>query len=63
MTPDGMTHTAAELMTTGQAARVLGVSVETVRRYLDTGALDGCRLPSGQRRITRDSVEKARGTA
>ena len=50
-----------EMVTTGQAARVLGVSVETVRRYLDTGVLDGCRLPSGQRRITRASVEAARG--
>jgi len=51
------------MVTTGQAARVLGVSVETVRRYLDTGVLEGCRLPSGQRRITRASVEAARGKA
>lgn len=35
----------------GQAARVLGVSVDTVRRYADGGRLASTRTPGGQRRI------------
>jgi len=33
----------------GQAARVLGVSVDTVRRYADRGRLESSRTPGGQR--------------
>jgi len=44
------------LLSLGQAASMLGVSVDTVRRYLDNGTLDGCVLPSGHRRIYADSV-------
>ena len=35
----------------GQAAEVLGVSVDTVRRWVDGGRLDATRDGSGQRRI------------
>jgi len=35
----------------GQAARVLGVSVDTVRRYADSGRLESARTPGGQRMI------------
>jgi molybdopterin-binding protein len=35
----------------GQAARVLGVSVDTVRRYADDGRLGSARTPGGQRLV------------
>ena len=50
----------AALLKVGEAALALGVSVETVRRYLDQGILEGCFLPSGHRRITRASVDAIR---
>ena len=35
----------------GQAADVLGVSPDTVRRWIDRGELEGTRTASGRRRI------------
>ena len=34
----------SDLLTTGQAAKILGVSRQTVRRWIDTGSLHGARL-------------------
>lgn len=48
-------------LTTGEAALTLGVSIDTVKRYLATGRLEGITLPSGHRRITRASVEALKG--
>lgn len=48
-------------LTAGEAAHRLGVSIETVRRYLDEGRLVGYTLPSGHRRIDATSVDKLRG--
>jgi excisionase family DNA binding protein len=55
-------------LSASQAARVLGVSVSTVRRWSDSGALRGYRTPGGQRRFSReqidaflDSLEEGRG--
>ncbi len=42
----------------GEAARLLGVSLTTISRYVDAGQLQAQRLPSGQRRILRASVER-----
>lgn len=42
----------------GQAARLLGVSVDTVRRLADTGKLRTKRSPGGQRLV--DGVQLAR---
>ena len=42
----------------GQAAELLGVSVDTVRRLADTGQLKTVRSPSGQRLI--DGTDLAR---
>lgn len=42
----------------GEAARLLGVSLTTISRYVDAGQLQAQRLPSGQRRILRASVEQ-----
>jgi molybdopterin-binding protein len=35
----------------GEAARLLGVSADTVRRYIDNGGLDATRTAKGRRRI------------
>jgi molybdopterin-binding protein len=42
----------------GQAARVLGVSVDTVRRYADSGRLTGARTTGQQRLIDGVSLAK-----
>jgi excisionase family DNA binding protein len=46
-----------EIITPGEAAKILGVSTDTVGRYLDLGIIQGHRTPGGQRRVNRDSVE------
>lgn len=46
------------MLTTGQAARRLSVSTETIRRYYEEGRLTGRRLrPSGWIQIDEASVE------
>jgi excisionase family DNA binding protein len=47
----------SEMITPGEAAKILGVSTDTVGRYLDRGIIEGHRTPGGQRRVNRDSVE------
>ena len=47
----------AEYILPGEAADLLGVSRDTIRRYVDTGLLAGIKTPGGQRRIDRSSVE------
>ena len=37
--------------TVGQAAELLGVSADTVRRWVDTGQLAGARSEGGRRRL------------
>lgn len=44
-------------LTASQAARALGVSVSTVRRWSDSGALRGYRTPGGQRRFSREQID------
>jgi putative resolvase len=41
----------------GEAAALLGVSVKTVRRWVDNGYLACVRTPSNQRRFRRADVE------
>ena len=41
----------------GQAAEMLGVSRDSIRRYVEAGQIDGIKTPGGQRRIDRESVE------
>ena len=43
--------------TSSQAARYLGVSLATVRRWSNDGHLPGYRTPGGQRRFSRDQLE------
>jgi excisionase family DNA binding protein len=40
-----------------EAAQMLGVHRESIRRYVDQGLINAIRTPGGQRRIDRSSVE------
>lgn len=44
-------------LTTSQAARELGVSLGTIRRWADLGYLQAYRTPGGQRRFNIDQIE------
>jgi excisionase family DNA binding protein len=49
---------ARELVfTSSQAARYLGVSLATVRRWTDAGHVSCYRTPGGQRRFSRDQLD------
>lgn len=47
----------------GKAARLLGVSVITLRRYENAGRIKSVRTPGGQRRFTIASIEELRGAS
>jgi excisionase family DNA binding protein len=58
--PVSSTHTPpAErlVFTSSQAARYLGVSLATVRRWTDAGHISCYRTPGGQRRFSRDQLD------
>lgn len=44
-------------LTVSGAARHLGVSLSTVRRWSDAGHLRGYRTPGGQRRFTVEQLD------
>jgi excisionase family DNA binding protein len=44
----------------GEAAGLLGVSADTVRRWIDTGALDATRTVKGRRRIEGAALARFR---
>lgn len=44
-------------LTTSEAARHLGVSLSTIRRWSDLGYLQGYRTPGGQRRFSIDQLD------
>jgi excisionase family DNA binding protein len=45
------------LFTSSQAARYLGVSLATIRRWADAGHLACYRTPGGQRRFSREQLD------
>lgn len=45
----------------GEAARQLGVSVDTVRRYIEDGRLPAFRTPGGQTQVRAEDVAALRG--
>jgi excisionase family DNA binding protein len=45
------------VFTSSQAARYLGVSLATIRRWTDAGHLSCYRTPGGQRRFSRDQLD------
>lgn len=47
---------AGKLLTTAQAAEMLAVSKDTIRRYVRLGQLEAVRLPSGHYRVHEDQV-------
>lgn len=47
-----------ELLTTPEAAAILGVSSETVRRWAESRKIRHRRLPSGQLRFTREDLDE-----
>jgi excisionase family DNA binding protein len=50
-------HERQLVFTSSQAARHLGVSLATVRRWTDAGYLTGYRTPGGQRRFSREQLD------
>lgn len=50
-------------LTVGQAAKRLGVTVATVRRWEREGKISAQRTPGGQRRFDRAEIERARSAA
>ena len=46
-----------EYIKPGKAAQMLGVSRDSIRRYVASGALEAITTPGGQRRIDQASVE------
>jgi excisionase family DNA binding protein len=58
-----MRNMTNELLTTTEAARLLGCSASTVRRMIDLGALRGYRIPlSKHRRVAKSEVEQVKRT-
>ena len=52
-------HGSKKVFTSGEAARVCGVSADTVSRWFDVGQLEGYRLgPGGDRRIPSENLRK-----
>jgi excisionase family DNA binding protein len=43
--------------TSSQAARYLGVSLATIRRWTDAGHISCYRTPGGQRRFAREQLD------
>jgi excisionase family DNA binding protein len=51
-------HNERQLVfTSSQAARYLGVSLATIRRWADAGHLGCYRTPGGQRRFSREQLD------
>jgi excisionase family DNA binding protein len=50
-----------EYIKPGEAAELLGVSRDSIRRYADAGQIDAITTPGGQRRINLESVHSYTG--
>jgi excisionase family DNA binding protein len=58
MPPTAPIHNDRQLFfTSSQAARYLGVSLATIRRWTDAGHIRCYRTPGGQRRFSRDQLD------
>ncbi len=49
-------------LSTSQAARAVGVSLGTIRRWSDMGYLKSYRTPGGQRRFSREQIDQFIGS-
>lgn len=52
------TYNAEDFCSTEEAARILGVSLRTIRLWVESGALQAWKTPGGHRRITAGSLQK-----
>jgi excisionase family DNA binding protein len=52
------TTSQAEMATTGEVGRALGVSINTVKSWVRAGKVRAVRLPSGHLRIPRSELER-----
>jgi excisionase family DNA binding protein len=50
-------HERQLVFTSSQAARYLGVSLATIRRWTDAGHISCYRTPGGQRRFSRPQLD------
>lgn len=59
MTPDSPTprNDRRLVFTSSEAARYLGVSLATIRRWTDAGHIGCYRTPGGQRRFSRAQLD------
>lgn len=48
---------AVPLLRIGEAAQLLGVHADTIRRWEQAGHITAVRTPTGQRRFRREDVE------
>ena len=58
LSPTQPRHERQLVFTSSQAARYLGVSLATVRRWTDAGHVSCYRTPGGQRRFSRDQLDE-----
>jgi excisionase family DNA binding protein len=56
--PGGSGEDRQLVFTSSQAARYLGVSLATVRRWTDAGHISCYRTPGGQRRFSREQLDE-----
>lgn len=63
MTPRDTQPAPEDLLPIGEAARILGVSVETLRRWDRAGSIGSIRTIGGQRRFRRSEIEALAGAA
>jgi putative resolvase len=54
---------SGQLVSIGEAARVANVNPQTIRRYLDSGLIEGITTPGGHRRLNLTSVSDAFGVS
>lgn len=55
--PTATSNDSQLVFTSSQAARYLGVSLATIRRWADAGHLSCYRTPGGQRRFSREQLD------
>ena len=56
--PSSIRNERQLVFTSSQAARYVGVSLATVRRWTDAGHIDCYRTPGGQRRFSRAQLDE-----
>jgi excisionase family DNA binding protein len=57
LAPRSTPHDRQLVFTSSQAARYLGISLATIRRWADAGHLNCYRTPGGQRRFSREQLD------